>query len=361
MTELTIELGARSYQILVGPGMLSDPLSFRDVLGTRSLVVTSAPVAALYLAQLRASLGDQPHDTVVLPDGEAAKSLVHLERIVDAAAAAGIGRDGTLIALGGGSIGDVAGFAAGMYHRGIGYIQVPTTLLAQVDSAVGGKTAVNLRAGKNLIGVFHQPRRVIADISTLGTLPGRELRSGLAEVAKYALIDGDEMVDWLAARMADLLAGDSASLSAAVVKCCRIKARIVAADETDRGPRALLNFGHTFGHALETLYEGRLLHGEAVALGCVLAVRMSQSLGWIGQGAAARAVALFAAAGLPTTLPAPVPEAEAILAQMGRDKKAADGRIHLVLLKGIGAAELTTEYPRAALVLTLRDFTSQAR
>lgn len=359
MQRLTIELGARSYPVVIGEHALAEP-ELPAALGPRSVVVTSDAVAALHLETLRSRLGDHPHAVVTVPDGDEAKTLRTVERIVDAAVAAGVGRDGTVLALGGGAVGDVAGLAAALYHRGIGLIQVPTTLLAQVDAAVGGKTAVNHPAGKNLIGAFHQPRLVVADVALLRTLPPRALRAGLAEVIKYALLEPGGLWDWLDANIAALCAGEPAVVEGAVGRCVRVKARIVAADETERGQRALLNLGHTFGHALETLYAGQLLHGEAVALGCVMAARMSQSLGWLPAAASARITAMLAAAGLPTALPSPVPTAEAVLDGMRHDKKVLDERIRLVLLRGIGDAVVSADYPHAALVLTLRDFTSGA-
>ncbi|MCA1798111.1 MAG: 3-dehydroquinate synthase [Xanthomonadaceae bacterium] len=359
MLRLTIELGARSYPVLIGEHALAEP-DLAAALGPRSIVVTSESVAPLHLAALQARLAEHPHTVVTVADGDAAKTLQTVERIVDAAVVAGVGRDGTVVALGGGAVGDVAGLAAALFHRGIGFIQVPTTLLAQVDAAVGGKTAVNHRAGKNLVGAFHQPRLVICDIALLRTLPPRELRAGLAEVIKYALLEPGDLWDWLEANIDALLATEPKVVAEAVDRCLRVKARIVAADETERGQRALLNLGHTFGHAIETLYAGKLLHGEAVALGCVMAARMSQSLGWLPADAVARITSIFTTAGLPVALPAPVPTAEAVLEAMGRDKKVAGGRIRLVLLRDIGDAVVTADYPHAALLLTLRDFTSNS-
>ena len=357
MQSVIVELGARSYPVVVGAGVLGDPASYTGALGSGTLVVTSRTVATLHLDALTAALGAHPHSTFVLPDGDAAKTLASVESICAAAAAAGLDRDGTFIALGGGAVGDATGLAAALYLRGVGYLQLPTTLLSQVDAAVGGKTAVNLPAGKNLVGAFHQPRRVVADVATLRTLPPRELRAGLGEVLKYALLGGGDWLAWFEADVERLAAGDTAALEEAVLRCCRAKAAFVAADEHDTGARMRLNLGHTFGHALETAYGGALLHGEAVALGCVMAGRLSQSLGWLTARDQARVVALAAAAGLPTELPTPVPSADALLALMGRDKKRAAGVIRLVLLRGPGTPVLCDDYPHAALVLTLRDFT----
>lgn len=357
MQRITVQLGARSYPVLVGSGILGDAGAWDSVLGSRSLIVTSEAVGARYLDTVRQALGAHPHSVTTLPDGERAKTLATVEAIVGDAVRAGLDRASTLVALGGGAVGDVAGLAAALYMRGIGVVHAPTTLLAQVDASVGGKTAVNHPMGKNLIGAFHQPRRVVADVATLDTLPDRELRSGIAEVIKYALLDGAELFGWLEAHIDDLPARDHAVLAETVMRCGTIKARIVAADEQERGERALLNLGHTFGHALETAYDGRLLHGEAVALGCVLAARLSTSLGWLAASDCARITALIERAGLPVAPPAPAPDPDLLLTLMRRDKKSAQQAVRLVLLRGIGAAELTADYPHAAMVLSLRDFT----
>lgn len=359
MKRLTVDLGQRSYPILIGPGLLGEPSAYDGALGDRSLIVTSEAVAALHLDAVRSALGRHPFEVVVLPDGDAAKTLATVERLCGAAAAAGLDRGGTFIALGGGAIGDVTGLAAALYQRGIPYLQLPTTLLAQVDSSVGGKTAVNHAVAKNLIGAFHQPVRVIADIAALRTLPARELGSGLGEVIKYAALAGEAWISDLEQNMARLRSMDEAALADTVERCCTAKAAVVAADELDVGARAHLNLGHSFGHALETAYEGGMLHGEAVALGCVMATRLSQSLGWLPSRDAARVAALVQAAGLPTRLPTPAPSAERLLEIMRHDKKAARGVVRLVLLRALGEPVLTADYPHAALVLTLRDFTMQ--
>ena len=359
MRRLTVALGARSYPILVGPGLLAEPSAYDGALGDRSVIVTSESVATRHLDAVKSALGAHPCDVVVLPDGDAAKSLATVERLCGAAADAGLGRNGRFIALGGGAIGDVTGLAAALYQRGIPYLQLPTTLLAQVDSAVGGKTAVNHALAKNLIGAFHQPVRVIADVAALRTLPARELRSGIAEVIKYAVLDGDVWMTDLERSLPRLLAMDEEALTGTVERCCAAKAVVVAADERDTGQRARLNLGHSFGHALETAYGGALLHGEAVALGCVMAARLSQSLGWLSARDAGRIAALVEAAGLPVRLPAPVPTAERLLDLMQRDKKVSRGVIRLVLLRALGEAVVTGDYPHAALVLALRDFTMQ--
>lgn len=359
MQRLTVNLGPRSYPILIGSGLLGESSAFDGALGDRSLVVTSEAVAALHLDAVRSALGRHPFEVVVLPDGDAAKTLETVGRLCGAAATAGLDRRGTFIALGGGAIGDVTGLAAALYQRGIPYLQVPTTLLAQVDSSVGGKTAVNHDMAKNLIGAFHQPNRVIADVGALRTLPARELRSGIGEVIKYAVLGGEDWIVDLERDMVRLIAMDEAVLAETVEHCCTAKAAVVAADEHDAGARANLNLGHSFGHALEWAYEGALLHGEAVALGCVMAARLSQSLGWLPARDATRVAELVESAGLPIRLPSPLPSAEHLLELMQHDKKAARGVIRLVLLRALGEPVLTGDYPHAALVLALRDFTMQ--
>lgn len=360
MQRVTVELGSRSYPVLIGAGLLGEPSAYDGALGDRSLIVTSEAVAALHLDTVKSALGRHPFEVVVLPDGDSAKTLATVERLCGAAAAAGLDRGGTFIALGGGAIGDVTGLAAALYQRGIPYLQLPTTLLAQVDSSVGGKTAVNHAEAKNLIGAFHQPVRVVADVAALRTLPARELRSGLGEVIKYAVLSGDAWMADLEQSLASLIAMDEAALAETVNRCCVAKAAVVAADELDAGQRAHLNLGHSFGHALETAYEGSLLHGEAVALGCLMAARLSQALGWLPARSAGRIAALVEAAGLPGRLPPPAPSAERLLEIMQHDKKVAHGIIRLVLLRALGAPVVTGDYPHAALVLTLRDFTMQS-
>jgi 3-dehydroquinate synthase len=323
------------------------------------LVVTSTTVAGLHLDTLRAALDSHPHEVLVLPDGDAAKTLPTVEAIASAAVAARVGRDGNFIALGGGAIGDVTGFAASVFHRGIGFIQAPTTLLSQVDSAVGGKTAVNHPLGKNLIGAFHQPRLVVADTSVLDTLPGRTFASGLAEVIKTGLLDGGLFAD-LERGVERLVARDRSAVTDVVARCVRYKAAVVAADETEQGGRVLLNLGHTFGHALETHYAGKLEHGEAVGIGCLMAARLSRSLGWLDPGLPQRLQTLLTKCGLPTSLPEPIPESADLLDLMGRDKKNRGGRTRLVLLRALGEAVTSVDHPHAALVLTLDEFTGGA-
>ena len=351
---LRIELGDRSYPIVIGAGLLGDPtIVGRHVTARDVLVVTSETVGPLYLARLTGALADKRVRSLALPDGEQHKTLQLMSRVLDALVDARLNRDGCVIALGGGVVGDVTGFAAACYQRGIDCVQAPTTLLSQVDSSVGGKTGVNHPGGKNLIGAFHQPRAVLADLATLRTLPDRELRAGLAEVIKYGLIADTEFLDWIERHLDDLLGLDLAALAHAVSRSCTIKAEIVAADEREQGRRALLNLGHTFGHAIETASGyGEFLHGEAVALGMLLAADMSQRLGWIGADDTERVRVLLQRAGLPTR--APCLGAEHAQELMGLDKKVRQGRIRLVLLERLGSAIVTGDYPDAALQATLR-------
>ncbi len=330
------------------PGCLSPYVGGKQV-----LVVTNDRVGPLYLPRTVAAFEGKETATLVLPDGERYKTMATLSRIFDALIDDRFDRGVTLAALGGGVIGDLTGFAAACYQRGVDFIQIPTTLLAQVDSSVGGKTGVNHPRGKNMIGAFHQPRCVLADTATLETLPDRELRAGLAEVIKYGLMADAAFFGWLEAHMAALLARESEALAIAIERCCQLKARIVAADERESGIRALLNLGHTFGHAIEAAqnYAG-LLHGEAVAAGMAMAARCSADLGWLSDADRDRALALLAAAGLPTGRPAEL-DAVQLRDFMASDKKVSEGRVRLVLLDGIGAARLTAECPEHILRATL--------
>jgi 3-dehydroquinate synthase len=354
MERLRIDLGERSYPILVGAGLLDDPGLLGESVAARDvLVVTNTTVAPLYLARLERSLVGKRVASVVLPDGEQHKTLETLGRVFDALVARRMNRDACVAALGGGVVGDMAGFAAACYQRGVDYVQVPTTLLAQVDSSVGGKTGVNHPGGKNMIGAFHQPRAVLSDLATLRTLPPRELRAGLAEVIKYGLIDDLQFLEWIEGHVADLLALDVPALAYAVRRSCEIKARIVAADEREHGQRALLNLGHTFGHAIETAAGyGAWLHGEAVGLGMLLAADLSQRLGWIDAAAVDRVRALLARSGLPVV--APRIGAARALELMGMDKKVLQGRIRLVLLRRLGEGVVSGDYPAESLQQTLR-------
>ena len=345
---LAVELGARSYEIVVGSGLLSRAGSelARILHRPEAILVTDRNLAATpHLQTMERSLkaAGIAHRSIVLPPGEATKSMAQLGELLDRLLDLGVDRATTVVALGGGVLGDLAGFAAATLLRGLDYVQVPTTLLAQVDSAIGGKTGINTRHGKNLVGAFHQPRLVLADIAVLATLPPRELRAGYAEVVKYGLIDRPDFFAWLEAHGREVLAGDPAAQQDAVLESCRAKAAVVAADEREGGVRALLNLGHTFAHALEAAcgYGAELLHGEAVALGMVLAFDLSVRLGLCPASDALRVRAHLAGIGLPTTLRMVRSEgfaASALLAAMGHDKKAEAGRPRFVLTRGIGRA-----------------------
>jgi len=344
---LTVSLAERSYPILVGAGLIDDGRAVARQLGRpRAAVVTNEVVAPLYLDRMRAALAKQGVETfpVVLPDGEAHKDWQTLNRVFDALLGARCERSTTIVALGGGVIGDLAGFAAATYQRGVPFIQVPTTLLAQVDSSVGGKTAINHPLGKNMIGAFYQPKLVLADTETLNTLPDRELAAGIAEIVKYGLIRDASFFDWIEANMPRLLARDPEALGHAILRSCTHKAEVVAADERETGERALLNLGHTFGHAIEagTGY-GTWLHGEAVAAGTVLAAEMSCRMDLIARSTVDRIRRVFASAKLPVS--APGLGADRYLDLMGLDKKVEGGRLRLILLRAIGSAFVTADVP----------------
>ena len=353
MHRLRIELGERGYPILIGPALLDDPAVLAEAVAARDvLVVTNETVAPLYLARLGRSLAGKRVASVVLPDGEQYKTLDTLARVFDALVEHRMNRDACVAALGGGVVGDIAGFAAACYQRGVDYVQVPTTLLAQVDSSVGGKTGVNHPGGKNLVGAFHQPRAVVTDIGTLATLPVRELRAGLAEVIKYGLVADAAFLGWIEDQLDALLGLDTAALTHAIRRSCEIKAEIVAEDEREHGRRALLNLGHTFGHAIETAAGyGEWLHGEAVGTGMLLAVDLSRRLGWLVAADVERVRTLLLRSGLPTV--APVIGAARALELMGMDKKVLAGRIRLVLVKQLGEGVVTGDYPADALAATL--------
>lgn len=337
---LNVELAERSYPIYIGSGLLSQPELLTPYLARKqAVVITNATVAPLYLDVLRSTLqkGAISVLPVILPDGEKYKTWETLNLIFDALIGGHCERNTTLIALGGGVIGDMGGFAAACYQRGMPFIQIPTTLLSQVDSSVGGKTAINHPLGKNMIGAFYQPKVVLADISTLDTLPDRELKAGLAEVIKYGLIRDPEFFAWLEANLDRLLARDAEALAYAVHRSCANKAEVVAADERETGERALLNLGHTFGHAIETgLGYGKWLHGEAIAAGTLIAAELSKRLGWLAAQSVQRVESLYRQAGLPAH-GAPLGVAR-YLELMRHDKKVRDGSLRLVLLKEIGMA-----------------------
>ncbi len=355
MQRVDIDLGARSYPILIGAGLLRDPALLAEAVPARDvLVVTNEIVGPLYLETLLRGLAGKRLHSFVLPDGERHKTLEVVGRIFDALVAARLNRDACVVALGGGVVGDMAGFAAACYQRGVDYVQVPTTLLAQVDSSVGGKTGVNHPGGKNLIGAFHQPRAVVSDTATLATLPRREFGAGLAEVLKYGLIADVAFLDWLDAKLEALLALDPAALAHAIGRSCQIKAGIVAEDEREHGRRALLNLGHTFGHAIETATGyGEWLHGEAVGVGMLVAADLSCRLGWIEAADVERLRGLLRRAGLPGRAPA-IGAARA-LELMGMDKKVLEGRLRLILLRRTGEGIVCGDCPAGALQAVLRE------
>jgi 3-dehydroquinate synthase len=355
MQTLNVALGDRAYPIHIGRGLLGrGELILPHLKTKRVAIVTNEVVGPLYLERLRAGLEAAGVRTsaVVLPDGEAHKDWETLNRIFDVLLTERCERSTTLVALGGGVVGDMGGFAAACYQRGMPFIQVPTTLLAQVDSSVGGKTAINHPLGKNMIGAFHQPRLVLADIDTLDTLPARELSAGLAEVIKYGLIRDPEFLAWLEANLERLVARDTGALAFAIERSCRNKAEVVAADETEQGERALLNLGHTFGHAIETgLGYGEWLHGEAVAAGTLMAAELSRRLGWLGAGEVERIGALFERARLPVW--GPRLGAARYLELMSHDKKVEAGRLRLVLLRGLGRALIHGEATAADIAAAI--------
>ena len=348
---LRVALGERSYPIHIGAGLIGRAqLLAPHIPSRRAAIVTNQTVGPLYAPRLEATLRGAGIEclTVTLPDGEEFKSLAHLGAVFDALLQAKADRRTVIVALGGGVVGDMAGFAAATFQRGVPFIQVPTTLLAQVDSSVGGKTGVNHPLGKNMIGAFHQPLAVIADTDTLLTLPQRELGAGLAEVVKHGAIRDPAFLDWIEGRADALRGRDAEALAHAIRRSCEIKAEIVAADEREGGERALLNFGHTFGHAIETAQGyGSWLHGEAVAAGMVLAARFSASQGRIDDPSARRLAAILARLGLPVEAPGMPPARW--LEFMGRDKKNQDGRITLILLEALGRAVIVKDTPPAAL------------
>lgn len=341
MRTLTVELGDRSYPIYIGQNLLDNAeLLTRHVDSRQVMIVSNETVAPLYLERVRAALAGRQLASVILPDGEAYKTMDSAMMVFDGLLSRRFSRSAHLVALGGGVIGDLTGFAAACYQRGIPFIQIPTTLLAQVDSSVGGKTAVNHPRGKNMIGAFHQPKCVIADMTTLDTLPARELSAGLAEVIKYGLIRDPGFCDWLEANMDGLVGRDADLLAQAVERSCLNKAQVVAADERESGERATLNLGHTFGHAVETgLGYGEVLHGEAVAIGMCQAADLSRRLGWLTEADVRRIEQLLARAGLPTVPPDAL-DADAFLEHMAVDKKNVEGELRVILLKQIGRATL---------------------
>ena len=354
MIELKVDLGARSYPILIGDGLLGVPDLLSPYIGGGQVaVITNTTVGPLFLDKLKAGLGGVVAEVIELPDGERFKTLDTYASVIDRLMAGRHNRTTTLVALGGGVIGDLAGFAAATFQRGVAFVQVPTTLLAQVDASVGGKTGVNHPDGKNMIGAFHQPRCVLVDTATLATLPAREYRAGLAEVVKYGVIWSAEFFAELERRIDALKHRDAAVLADVIRQSCAIKAAVVAEDEREQGRRAILNYGHTFAHALETLtgYD-QLLHGEAVAIGMVLAADCARRHGLLDGPSVQRIRSLVGALGLPTQMPAAIDPAAALTA-MGMDKKVVDGRLRLVLPERIGTVRVTDQVDQAAVLATL--------
>lgn len=360
---LTVALDERSYPIHIGCGLLSNAALWAPHLNpkTGAVVITNTTVAPLYLDKVLATLAELgcPAFSVVLPDGEEYKSWETLNTVFDALLENRCERGTTLIALGGGVIGDLVGFAAACYQRGAPFIQVPTTLLSQVDSSVGGKTAINHPLGKNMIGAFYQPKLVLADLDTLDTLPPREMAAGMSEVIKYGLIRDPAFFSWLEQQAEGLMQRDKTLLAQAVYQSCAHKAEVVARDEREAGERALLNLGHTFGHAIETgMGYGSWLHGEAVAAGTVMAALLSEQLGWLDQAAIERLKALFRRVGLPVEGPwlasTPMASAERYLALMRHDKKVSAGVMRLVLLQAIGQAVVSAEASDAAILQAIQ-------
>jgi len=355
MKNLELDLGERSYPIFIARDLIGEPdLWTKYIAGKQVCIVTNDTIAPLYLEKLKAQLGDKSVCEVILPDGEAYKTLATLEQIFDTLLAKNHNRGTTLIALGGGVVGDMCGFAAACYQRGVQFIQIPSTLLSMVDSSVGGKTGVNHPMGKNMIGAFHQPNCVLADLSLLDTLPEREYSAGMAEVIKYGLICDAPFFEWLESNIAGLMSRNTDLLEEAVYRSCVNKAEVVAEDEREGGRRAILNLGHTFGHAIETAEGyGNWLHGEAVSAGMVLAMALSLELGWLGADIYERGKKLLELAGLPTSPPENM-DVDQFLQLMGRDKKVLDGRLRLVLLKGLGEAVVSSEAPEVTIAKVLR-------
>lgn len=350
MKTLDVDLGARSYPVYIGPGLLARAELFvPHIAGQKVAVVTNETVAPLYLNILGETLSRYEQVDIVIPDGEEHKTLTEWGKIFDRLLEARCDRGTTIVALGGGVVGDMAGFAAACYQRGVPLIQVPTTLLAQVDSSVGGKTGVNHPLGKNMIGAFHQPRAVIVDTDTLRTLPDRELRAGVAEVIKYGLIRDAEFFGWLEQNLTRVLGREPEALAHAIARSCANKAQVVALDERESGLRALLNLGHTFGHAIETgLGYGTWLHGEAVAAGMIVAADLSHRIGWLSRNEVIRIEAMVKAAGLPIRIPSPLDGAR-LRELMAIDKKVEGGKLRLVLLKRIGEATVIADFPSGQL------------
>lgn len=356
MRELKVDLGDRSYPIYIGENLIGNADILKPHIPGRSvMVVSNTTVAPLYLDKLLSSLDGFNVHSCILPDGERFKTIETWSSILDALMEARLDRKTTVIALGGGVIGDIAGFAAASYQRGVHFIQIPTTLLSQVDSSVGGKTGVNHPGGKNMVGAFYQPRCVIADTASLDTLPDNELSAGLAEVIKYGLIRDPAFHAWLEAHMDALMGRDKQALADAIERSCRNKAEVVAADEREAGQRALLNLGHTFGHAIEnSLGYGEWLHGEAVGCGMSMAADLSTRMGWMKPAEREAVDQLLRRAKLPIESPTGV-SAETYMDRMAVDKKVEDGNVRLVLMKGIGRSVISDDYDRQQLAAMLEE------
>ncbi len=356
---ITVTYLGGSYPIYIGENLLNDSELIKQHLAShRAVIVTNVTVAKIYLGSLKKILEGITLDAVILPDGEEYKNLDTFKQILDNLAGKQHHRDTTVIALGGGVVGDMAGFAAACFLRGVAFIQIPTTLLSQVDSSIGGKTGVNHPMGKNLIGAFHQPKAVFIDTETLRTLPEREFNAGLSEIIKAALIKNADFFDWISQNIDALMARDKEALSIAIQRACSIKANIVAEDEKEMGIRALLNFGHTFGHAIENaLNYGVWLHGEAVAMGMVMACELSVRIGWLDINSRDQVTLLLTKIGLPTTLPRKI-KPKALETLLGSDKKILQNKMRFILLKKIGEAEITSDITPVMLQDLLLDFTS---
>ncbi|MGI1679163.1 MAG: 3-dehydroquinate synthase [Cellvibrionaceae bacterium] len=355
MRSVKVQIPGKSYNISIGQKALSRCVNdVSEIVNGRDVcIVTNQKVSEYYLESVKKMFVRSKINVVLLPDGEQFKTLETVNKIFDTLLENKHHRTTVLVALGGGVVGDMTGFAAASYQRGVDFIQIPTTLLAQVDSSVGGKTGVNHRLGKNMIGAFHQPQKVIIDIDVLKTLPSRELSAGLAEVIKYGLIADAKFYHWLENHIDDLIALDNESLVYAIERSCQIKADIVAQDERESGVRAYLNFGHTFGHAIENAQGyGSWLHGEAVAVGMVMALDLSIKMGWIASNEKDRLVKLLVRAKLPVTAPKGM-TTESFLSLMAGDKKVLDGEIRLVLLKSIGEAVVTENFSQELLIKTI--------
>ena len=358
LKELKVDLGERSYPIVIGSGLLGSYDRPPWVSGGQVMIVTNDTVAPLYLEKAKACFPGKQVDVVTLPDGEAHKNWQTLNLIFDGLLENRHTRHTTIAALGGGVVGDMAGFAAASYQRGVPFIQIPTTLLSQVDSSVGGKTGINHPLGKNMVGAFHQPQAVLIDTDTLGTLPAREVSAGLAEVIKYGLIRAPQFLDWLEGNMDALRSLDTAALGEAIYRSCECKAEVVSLDEREGGLRAILNLGHTFGHAIETFAGyGNWLHGEAVGTGMMMATDLSAREGYVSEADKDRADALIRSAGLPDKAPAGMSE-EDFMRLMAVDKKNVDGQIRLVLMRALGDAWVTADYKPENLRATLNAFFS---